>query len=514
MKLLFVTLCLFSCLYYAENANIFAAFPFPGKSHFNMFESILVALAEKGHNVDVMSHFPRKKPIKGYTDFSLVGTRPFFTNNVSIDMFIHHSKFSELQLMMSLGGYDTCESTFNSEIAKNIRNSSHKYDLVITELFATDCMLGWGYHFGAPVVALSSSAALPWANDRFGNPDNPSYIPSYIHNGGDALRMTLYERVVNTFWTLYAKLIYNHYDKVSNRMAKEFFGEDMPDLSVLAYNTSLLLTNSHFSIFHARPTVPNFVEVAGVHLRDPKPLNQHFEDLLKTDTEGIIYLSMGSMVMTEKFPPNKVQGIADALGELPYKVVWKGVRENFPEGVTFPKNVVFEGWMPQLDILCHPNVKLFITHGGLMGSQEAIYCGVPRLGIPLFGDQVVNIKQSERLGIAAKVAYEDISKGTILAAATKLLNDPSYQENAKLASERFKDRPMSALNTSLYWIEYVIRHKGAPQLRSIGAQLPWYQYYLLDIAVIFLLPVLGLGYLLSFVFKLLFSVKVEKSKRD
>lgn len=64
-----------------------------------------------------------------------------------------------------------------------------------------------------------------------------------------------------------------------------------------------------------------------------------------------------------------------------------------------------------------------MTHGGLMGTQEAIYCGVPLLGIPIFGDQKLNINNYEKQGFAIKVAYDDISKDTILDASTNLLQD-------------------------------------------------------------------------------------------
>lgn len=60
----------------------------------------------------------------------------------------------------------------------------------------------------------------------------------------------------------------------SNKAARKFFGADLPDLRDLAYKTNLFLVNSHFSINQARPTVPNFVEVGGLHINEPKPLSK------------------------------------------------------------------------------------------------------------------------------------------------------------------------------------------------------------------------------------------------
>lgn len=60
----------------------------------------------------------------------------------------------------------------------------------------------------------------------------------------------------------------------SDRLVKDFFGPQTPPLEDLIQNTSLVLVNSHFSMQQSRPTVPNFVEVAGLHIRDPKPLHE------------------------------------------------------------------------------------------------------------------------------------------------------------------------------------------------------------------------------------------------
>ncbi|MBO8927591.1 hypothetical protein INP01_14215, partial [Staphylococcus aureus] len=71
-------------------------------------------------------------------------------------------------------------------------------------------------------------------------------------------------------------------------------------------------------------------------------------------------------------------------------------------------------------------------------------------------------------------------------------------ENVKRMSSIFHDRPMSALNTAVYWVEYVIRNKGAHHLRSAAVDLTWYQYYLLD--VIAFLIIISLFFICIFYF--------------
>jgi glucuronosyltransferase len=60
----------------------------------------------------------------------------------------------------------------------------------------------------------------------------------------------------------------------------------------------------------------------------------------------------------------------------------------------------------------------------------------------------------------------------------------SYTQNTERISRLFRDRPLSPLDTAVYWLEHVIKHKGAPHLQSPAAVSPWYQYYLIDVGLI------------------------------
>jgi len=46
---------------------------------------------------------------------------------------------------------------------------------------------------------------------------------------------------------------------------------------------------------------------------------------------------------------------------------------------------------------------------------------------------------------------------------------------------------MSPEKSVVYWTEYVIRHKRAPQLKSQALNLSWYQYFLIDIITVILM---------------------------
>lgn len=83
----------------------------------------------------------------------------------------------------------------------------------------------------------------------------------------------------------------------------------------------------------------------------------------------------------------------------------------------------------------------------MLSIQEAVYHGVPLLGIPFFGDQDGNLEQASRRGISTTLNFEEISEELITEKVSQILQNESYKFQAKMVSTAFRDReipPMDA----------------------------------------------------------------------
>ncbi|KAF0756362.1 UDP-glucuronosyltransferase 1-5-like [Aphis craccivora] len=58
----------------------------------------------------------------------------------------------------------------------------------------------------------------------------------------------------------------------------------------------------------------------------------------------------------------------------------------------------------------------------------------------------------------------------------------SYKNNAQRASNIFVDLPVSAMDTAVHSVEYLIRN-GVNHTLPVSTSLNWYQYFVIDIVV-------------------------------
>ncbi|XP_021010431.2 UDP-glucuronosyltransferase 2B4-like [Mus caroli] len=147
--------------------------------------------------------------------------------------------------------------------------------------------------------------------------------------------------------------------------------------------------------------------------------------------------------------------------------------------------------------LRHPKTRAFITHGGTNGIYEAIYHGIPVVGIPLFGDQFDNIVRLKTKGAAVRLDFLTMSSTDLHTALKTVTNDPFYKENAMRLSRIHHDQPVKPLNRAVFWIEFAMRHKGAKHLRVAAHDLSWVQYHSLDVLGFLLACVLTVMFILT-----------------
>jgi len=74
-------------------------------------------------------------------------------------------------------------------------------------------------------------------------------------------------------------------------------------------------------------------------------------------------------------------------------------------------------------IQAHPNIRLFITHCGLLSTQEAVDRGVPLVGIPIHADQRYNLARMVSLGVGIQLDYENITTESVTWALNEGLNN-------------------------------------------------------------------------------------------
>lgn len=69
-------------------------------------------------------------------------------------------------------------------------------------------------------------------------------------------------------------------------------------------------------------------------------------------------------------------------------------------------------------------MKLFITHGGLLSTLETIYHGIPIVGIPIFGDQKMNMAKAVRQGYGVVVPFQKLTEDNLKRAIKEVLDNP------------------------------------------------------------------------------------------
>jgi len=267
-----------------------------------------------------------------------------------------------------------------------------------------------------------------------------------------------------------------------------------PD-TILTERLAIYLSHSHPITHGAWQYLPNIIEVGGLQLKDAQPLEGKLKEFMDSATEGAVLVSFGSALKPEQMPAEKIQVFVDTFKNLGMKVVWKWNVE-MPG---LPDNIFLSSWIPQQDLLAHPNLKVFVTHGGLGSLVEAIYHKAVIVGVPLSNDQKPNLLRAVKHGYAVSLVWDDMTAEELVGSIKRAMEDKTMAANLERIHNIYMDREEKPVKKAAWWVEYVCRHGTADWLKSVGEEVPFYQYHHLDI-VLFLTTLLLLCLAVTFFF--------------
>lgn len=413
--------------------------------------------------------------------------------------FENFDTYTKLKNLYGLGLMLTSHTMSHPKVV-DLLKSKTKFDVIVLEIFVNEAMIGLGHHFNAPIVGISTFGANNWINDMVGTPSPLSYNPHFMLEYTE--HMSFNQRIHNIFVNMldYGMMKFWYHPAQKGIYEASFPKETQLDFNKMLKNSvSLALLNAHYSTSYPRPYVPNMIEIGGAQInRKLKPLPTEIKSILDSAKDGAVYFSMGSNIHSTRLPQEKRDAILRTFAKFPkIKFLWKWENTELPGKSS---NVHIQQWWPQDDLLGHPNIKCFITHGGILGTSEANYHGVPVIGVPVFGDQDLNMARASNIGYGLTVKYKNLTEESLTWALKEMLNNKKYREKAREIAIRYRDQPMTPLDTATYWIEYVARHKGASFMQSPAQNLCFFSYHLLDVYLFLVASVVIIGWLLMFMF--------------
>ncbi|GAB1289790.1 UDP-glucuronosyltransferase [Apodemus speciosus] len=493
-------------------------------SHWMNIKIILDELVQRGHEVTVLrpsAYYvldPQKSPGLKFETFPTSVSKDdlenyfikfvdVWTYEIPRDTCLSYSPLLQ-NLMDDFSDYfqSLCKDVVsNKQLMTKLQES--KFDVLLAdpvaacgELIAELLRIPFLYSLrGSPGYTIEKSSG------RFLLP--PSYVPALLSGLGG--QMTFIERVKNMICMLYFDFWFQMFNsKKWDSFYSEYLGRPTT-LTETMGKAEMWLIRTYWDLNFPHPTLPNVEYVGGLQCKPAKPLPKDMEEFVQSSGEhGVVVFSLGSMVssVTEE----KANAIAWALAQIPQKVLWKF--DGKTPAALGPNTRVYK-WLPQNDLLGHPKTKAFVTHGGANGVYEAIYHGIPMIGIPLFGEQQDNIAHMVAKGAAVTLDIRTLSRTDLLNALEEVIDNPFYKKNAMWLSTIHHDQLMKPLDRAVFWIEFIMRHKGAKHLRPLGHNLTWYQYHSLDVIGFLLACVATIVVLIVKCFLFVYRLFVKKEKK-
>eukprot|EP00450_Noctiluca_scintillans_P015598 CAMPEP_0194527098 /NCGR_PEP_ID=MMETSP0253-20130528/63087_1 /TAXON_ID=2966 /ORGANISM="Noctiluca scintillans" /LENGTH=541 /DNA_ID=CAMNT_0039371987 /DNA_START=182 /DNA_END=1810 /DNA_ORIENTATION=- len=219
----------------------------------------------------------------------------------------------------------------------------------------------------------------------------------------------------------------------------------------------LVIVLSHWGLDRSRPLLPNVKLVGPVEdydglIRNRKPLPDHVQSFLQESTDRVVYVSFGTNV---KARPSMIRELLNGMAKLKpsgVRFLWDinsavvetaarevmdseverdedqvGVEREGPHWL--PSNVLIEERVDQLAVLASGRLAAFLSHCGINSVHEAAHFGIPIIGLPFLGDQLITAFLVEEAKAGARLSVTRFSADLLVGTVLKVAFDEEHRAN-------------------------------------------------------------------------------------
>ncbi|CAL8102801.1 unnamed protein product [Orchesella dallaii] len=482
------------------------------------------ALSKRGHQVTFISPFYPKEPNPNITEIVPKQMEAYNDLNIGKEFNLELRIKNKLEPMLNFVyemGLGSCDALHKSSDFKTWLETTKKVDLVIIDYSMAECGIGLAYKLGAKYVGFSVVPVVAHEPYTIGFLPESSAIPE-LEILPPKAPMTFLQRVFNEITSIRWRLAHLEYSsKIDTLIRKGLDVPEMPFIGDLLRNISLVFYTGDVISDYPRSLPPLHVNVAGIHCKTPKnvSLPLELESFLNSSTtagqenDGFVYISLGSLVDSSSLPENIKTMFFETIKAFPkLKFLWKWNGE-FPKDI--PSNLFLARWFPQLKLLVHPRIQGFITQSGRPSTMEALYHGVPMIAFPVIGDQDATADRVNVMGGNTALEIRTLNAQELKEAVQKMVYDQSVKTRMQRLKTIFRDRPMTPLDTAVWWTEYVLRSEDTSHLRPAGNYQYWFQRRQLDVWLFLFTATMISIFTILFLLKTIFrKICNEMSRQD
>lgn len=389
----------------------------------------------------------------------------------------HRTAQDQLTRLVTDSYYEDCVNFFtDAELGHHIR--SLEFDVAVVDSVGWPCLMMIPVFLDLPYILFS----IPHKAWFYRAPDPPSFVPSSHTLYTD--RMSFLERLDNTVRHLSDLWRYDTANPFYT-VARQDIRERYKSADYVIEQALLWFVLEDVTLSYPRPYMPNMIPVGDLMARPATPLPEELRRFMDSSPEGVLLVSFGSVI--DVLPSSLTDKFCGAFRRLQQKVIWRSKNAD----VCRAERVRIIDWVPQNDLLGHPNLRLLVTHGGLASIVEALYHVTPVLVVAMTTEQPRNSLLVRERSYGASLDVRDFTEDGLLHVIRDLLKNDTVERELLKASQILKNKPETVSRRVSYWVDHVMRH-GNDHLRSSGSfDLGVFQYYLVDV-YLFLVVALSL----------------------